>query len=130
MSNIAFGIITNNVDTFYPYLDFILNAKNNGHKVEKLFICYSHRLDESKIAIMKKYLNIELLKINDNLTLYNNLLKLGLNKHEITKLIQSQDLRRHGLVPYGKRRNIVLIAALLAVPQIDYLIFFDTDVKP
>lgn len=130
MSNIAFGVITNNVDTFYPYFDFILNAKNNGHKIEKLFICYSHKLNKKKVNTMKKYINIELLKINDNKKLKNDLFNLGLKENEIMRLIESQNLIKYGLVSYGKRRNIVLTAALLAEPKIDYLMFFDTDVKP
>jgi hypothetical protein len=130
MSNIALGVITNNVDTFYPYCDFILNAQKNGHEIEKLFICYSHRLNKNKLKRMKQYIDIELLKINDNHSLKTKLLDLGLSKLEISKLIESQDLKRYGLVPYGKRRNIVLISALLSNPKIDYLMFFDTDVKP
>ncbi|MGM0445635.1 MAG: hypothetical protein ACQEQH_04440, partial [Bacillota bacterium] len=130
MSNVAFGIITNNVDTFYPYFDFILNAKNNGHKINKMFICYSHKLDEKKVNTIKKYVDIELLKINNNRKLKNDLLKLGLKENEIGMLIESQNLIKYGLVSYGKRRNIVLIAALLAEPKIDYLMFFDTDVRP
>ncbi len=130
MSNIAFGVITNNVDKFYPYCDFILNAQEYGHQIEKLFICYSHRLNEKKVKRMRKYVDIELLKINNNSKLKNQLLDLGLTEFEVKKLIQSRDLKKHGLVPYGKRRNIVLLAALLSDPKIDYLMFFDTDVKP
>src|SRR6056297_3167864 len=130
MSNIAFGVITNNIDTFYPYCDFILNARKHGHKIDKLFICYSHRLDQKKVDLMNEYVDIELLKINDNRKLKHKLLDFGLSKEEVEKLIDSQDLKKYGLVPYGKRRNIVLLAALLTEPSIDYLLFFDTDVKP
>jgi len=130
MSKIALGVITNNVDTFYPYCDFILNAQKHGHEVEKLFICYSHRLNEKKVKTMQKYVDIELLKINNNEKLMKKLLDLGLKEIEVKKLIESQDLKKYGLVPYGKRRNIVLLAALLTEPSIDYLLFFDTDVKP
>ena len=130
MSNIAFGVITNNIDTFYPYCDFILNARKHGHKIDKLFICYSHRLDQNKVDLMNEYVDIELLKINDNTKLKHKLLDFGLSKEEVEKLIDSQDLKKYGLVPYGKRRNIVLISALLSEPNIDYLMFFDTDVKP
>ncbi|HKL12433.1 MAG TPA: hypothetical protein VJ907_02385 [Halanaerobiales bacterium] len=130
MAKIAFGVITNNIDTFYPYCDFILNAQKNGHEITKMFICYSHRLNRRKLKAMQKHVDIELLKINNNEKLKKQLLDLGLTKYEVEKLIQSQDLKKYGLVPYGKRRNIVLLAALLSKPKIDYLMFFDTDVKP
>lgn len=130
MSNIAFGIITNNIDTFYPYCDFLLNAQKHGHDITKLFICYSHYLDEKKVKRMKEFVDIELLKINDNANLKKQLLEMGLTDIEIENLIYSKNLKKYDLVPYGKRRNIVLISALLSEPKIDYLMFFDTDVRP
>ncbi|MGM0445956.1 MAG: hypothetical protein ACQEQH_06065 [Bacillota bacterium] len=130
MANIAFGVITNNIDTYYPYCDFLLNAQKHGHKISKLYISYTNKLDEIKVNKMKQFIDIELLKINENSKLKTDLLNLGLSEIEVKRLIESQDLKNYGLVPYGKRRNIILAAALLAEPKIDYLIFFDTDVKP
>lgn len=130
MANIAFGVITNNIDTFYPYLDFLLNAQKHGHEISKLYISYTNRLDEAKVNKMNQFVDIELLKINENAKLKSNLIDLGLSELEVKRFIKSQDLKKYGLVPYGKRRNIILAAALLAEPKIDYLIFFDTDVKP
>ena len=130
MSNVAFGVITNNVDTFYPYCDFLLNAQNNGHTINKIFISYSHKINSKKVNKMSEFVDLELLKINENEYLKNKLLDLGLTEIETEILIESDRLDKYGLVPYGKRRNIVLIAALLNDPPIDYLIFFDTDVKP
>ena len=130
MANIAFGVITNNIDTFYPYCDFLLNAQMNGHTISKLFICYSHKINEKKVERMSEFVDLELLKINENTSLKEKLLEVGLTEIEVSKLIESDKLNNYGLVPYGKRRNIVLTAALLSAPPIDYLIFFDTDVKP
>ncbi len=130
MANIAFGVITNNIDTFYPYCDFLLNAQKHGHEISKLYISYTNKLDEAKVNKMNQLVNIELLKINENSKLKSNLLDLGLSEIEVKRFIESQDLKKNGLVPYGKRRNIILASAILAEPKIDYLIFFDTDVKP
>ncbi len=130
MANIAFGAITNNVDTFYPYCDFLLNAQKHGHKISKLYISYTNKLDEEKVSKMKQFVDIELLKINENDKLKRNLIDLGMEENEVDCFIESKNLNKYGLVSYGKRRNIILTAALLAKPKIDYLIFFDTDVKP
>ncbi|MFO7815288.1 MAG: hypothetical protein R6V14_06100 [Halanaerobiales bacterium] len=130
MANIAFGVITNNIDTFYPYCDFLLNAEKHGHPVNKLFISYSHIINEKKVEKISEFVNLELLKINENRDLKEKLLDLGLTEKEVSRLIESENLNKYGLVSYGKRRNIVLTAALLSDPKIDYLIFFDTDVKP
>lgn len=130
MPNIAFGVITNNIDTFYPYCDFLLNAINHGHNINKLFICYSHKMNKKKVEQMSEFVDLELLKINENISLKEKLFELGLSEKETSKLIDSDRLDNYGLVPYGKRRNIVLAAALLSDPPIDYLIFIDTDVKP
>lgn len=130
MANIAFGAITNNIDTFYPYCDFLLNAQKHGHEISKLYISYTDKLDEVKVNKMKQFVDIETFKINENNKLKRDLLDLGLTEIEVNRFIESQNLKQYGLVPYGKRRNIILAAALLAKPKIDYLLFFDTDVKP
>lgn len=130
MAKIAFGVITNNINTFYPYCDFLLNAQKHGYSISKLFICYSNKMNKKKVEKMSEFVDIELLKINENKDLKKKLLDLGLTEKEASKLIDSEKFKKHGLVPYGKKRNIVLTAALLSEPSIDYLIFFDTDVKP
>ena len=130
MQNIAFGVITNNIDSFSPYCDFILNARKYGHDIQKLIICYSNKIDESIVKMLREYIDLELLKINENDKLKKQLLNIGLSKTEAAQLIDSQDLKKYNMVPYGKRRNIVMLGALLLNPHIDYLLFFDTDVKP
>ncbi|MBS3811503.1 MAG: hypothetical protein KGY44_06545, partial [Halanaerobiales bacterium] len=82
MGNIAFGVITNNIDSFSPYCDFILNARKYGHDIQKLIICYSNKIDENVVKMLREYIDLELLKINKNEKLKKQLLNIGLSKTE------------------------------------------------
>ncbi len=128
--NIAFGVITSYVNSLSPYLDFIKNASKYGHKITTFIIAYSHNYSKKIVNELAQYVDIQLIKMNNDPEFKKRLNQISLSKKSIKTLVESKNFSDHNLIPYGKRRNNVLVNALLLKPRIDYLIFVDTDVKP
>jgi|AntRauTorckE6833_2_1112554.scaffolds.fasta_scaffold02099_1 hypothetical protein len=128
--NIAFGVITNYVNSLSPYLEFIENAKKYNHKITAFIIAYSHDYNKKIVNKLAQHVDIQLIKMNNDPEFKKRLNQIGLSKKSIKTLVESKNFSDHNLIPYGKRRNNVLVNALLLKPRIDYLIFVDTDVKP
>ncbi len=130
MKKIALGVITNSIKSYSPYFDFLDNAGKFGHKLTDIIIAYSHKKDENIINKLKEKVNLHLIKLNNDPEFNKQLKQLGLNKKEIKVLCYSENFEKHGLISYGKRRNCVLMKALMLYPAVDYLFFVDTDVQP
>ncbi len=128
--NIAFGVITNYVNSLSPYLEFIKNANKYGHKISTFIISYSHNYNKKIVNKLSKHVNIQLIKMNNDPEFKERLNQVGLGKKSIKILTESKTFSNYNMIPYGKRRNNILVNALLLKPRIDYLISVDTDVKP
>jgi hypothetical protein len=130
MAKLALGAIANYLNSVHPYIDFIANARAHGYELEKLIICYSHGYKEESLERLQQTVDTELVQINFDPDFKDELREFSLSKKEIDFFLRTPEFDYHQLIPYGKRRNLVLIKALISKPKIDYLFFIDTDVKP
>lgn len=130
MKRIALGAITNYINSIHPFIDFIANAEIYGHKLDKLIICYSHGYKTKVLERLKQIIDVELVQLNYDPEFRKELKDLALSKKEIDFFLRTPEFDYHKLIAYGKRRNLVLLKALITKPKLDYLFFIDTDVYP
>lgn len=130
MARLALGAIANYLNSVHPYIDFIANARAHGYELEKLIICYSHGYKQESLERLQQTVNTELVQMNYDPDFRDELKNFSLNKKEIDFFLRTPEFDYHHLISYGKRRNIVLLKALVSKPKLDYLFFIDTDVKP
>lgn len=124
----AFGIITRNLFDLEPYITFLKNAKENGHKVEHLIIAYEGAINPAILAELESRCQVTLIKRGDSPVLNSFLFELGLTDEEINSILGTPFNEKYKMIAYGTSRNYVLIAALML--GVNYLMFFDTDVYP
>lgn len=122
------AIITKYVRENISVMSFLENARKYGRKIEKLIIVYSHGYDQDFVKKISEYIDLELVRINRSYELEKQIKRLGIKESEYKNLLHSETLESHGLVEYGKYRNIALLKAL--IDDIDVLFFVDTDVYP
>lgn len=130
MKRLALAVITNWVNSTSPYLDFIKNGSKYGHNISQLIIGYSHGCEKSIVEYLNRFTRVKLLKLPDDKKFIFQLKKLGLENEEIDTLFNFKLFNKYKLIPYGIRRNSILMQALLLNPAPDYLFFIDTDVYP
>ena len=130
MKRIALGAITNYLNSIHPFMNFIANARAHGYELDRLIICYSHGYKTQCLERLQQTVNVNLIQLNYDPDLREELKTAGLSKKEIEFFLRTPEFDYHRLIPYGKRRNLVLLKALIIEPKIDYLFFIDTDVKP
>ena len=130
MKKIALGAITNYINSIHPFINFIANARAYGYKLDKLIICYSHGYKSEVLERLKQTVDVDLIQLNYDPEFRKELKNLGLSKKEIDFFLRTPEFDYHKLIPYGKRRNLVLLKALITEPKLDYLFFIDTDVNP
>ena len=126
---IALGLITRYLDHTSPYLDFIKNAEDYGHRIEALIVAFSHGYKRTVINRLKRHVNLHLIKINHTDQLQFHLQQHGIGAKMAARLLKSFTLKQFDLLPYGLQRNNVLLAAMVE-GFYDYLFFVDTDVYP
>ena len=127
-TKIALGLITRNFDDAAPIIRFLDNAREYGHRVDRVIVAYSHTKDDATIASVEKRIPLHLLQASDPESLREEMRQTSLSLGTIHGLLDQPDGGETGEIPYGAYRNIVLFKALL--DGIDYLLFFDTDVEP
>jgi hypothetical protein len=127
-TKIALGLITRHFDDSVPILRFLDNASEYGHVIDRVIVAYSHTKDDASIAAIEKRIPLILLHVSDPGSLREQMRQIGLSMGTIQGLLDLPDGGESGEIPYGAYRNAVLFKALL--DEIDYLIFFDTDVEP
>lgn len=130
MKRIALGAITNYLNSIHPFMNFIANARAHGYELDRLIICYSHGYKEKSLERLRQTVDVDLIQLNYDPEFREELKNTGFSKKEIDFFLRTPEFDYYELIPYGKRRNLVLLKALIAVPKIDYLFFIDTDVKP
>lgn len=125
---IALGMITRHFNDARPILEFIENARKYGHDVHRVIAAYSHSKDDDAVAVVNKHTRLDLLNASEPEVLHTELQNFGITEATANSLLEIPAGGFGGEIPYGVYRNAVLFKALLA--DIDYLLFFDTDVAP
>jgi len=125
---IAFGVITKNINTISPFINFLNNAQNYGHKISTILMVYKDKIDYKIINKLKNYCALETIQLGKPAFLTDMLKGFNLNDKEIKALVGTPHLNKYNIVSYGTCRNYTLLTAILE--GVDILIFFDTDVYP
>ncbi len=128
MSRIALAQITRSLDDPNPAQQFLSNARDHGHRVERLIVAYSHGVDERAVRTLRRQVRLDLVSAQGDPALSRRLSEAGLADREVNGLLEVPSWRTWNQIPYGAYRNAALAAALLE--GIDTLIFFDSDVRP
>jgi hypothetical protein len=127
-AKIALGLITRNFDDPIPIIRFLQNAKSHGHTIDRVIVAYSHSRDETVLEDLQETVEIDLICVHRTDRLRKQMRLRGISPEAIEGMLAVPSWGRHREVPYGAYRNAVLFAALMA--DIDFLLFFDTDVEP
>ncbi len=122
------AIITKYVNESISILSFLRNAQKFGKRIDQVIIVYSHGCDENFVKKIQDYSSVKLVCINKAYELEENIKSLGIEEKKYRDIIYSKTLEDHGLVEYGKYRNMALLQALF--DEIDILFFVDTDIYP
>ncbi len=125
---VALGCIARYIDKPDPYMEFIRNAREHGHPVERLIISLTQTADLEVLAELNDVVPVELIEIGDSLDLPEELEAMGAAERDVAMVMDTSPLSDHGLVPFCAQRNAVLLKALLL--DIDALIFFDQNMRP
>lgn len=128
MSRVALAQITRTLHDPNPAQEFLKNARDHGHRVERLIIVYSHGVDERVVRTLRRQTQLDLVFAPEDSSLSVRLSDAGLLDGDIERLLKVPSWRAWNEVPYGAYRNAAMFTALLE--GIDYLIFFDSDVGP
>jgi len=130
VAGIAVGAICNYLNSIHPFIDFVANARAHGYEPEKLIVCYSHGYKSEAVERLRQTIKLDLVQMNYDPEFVYKLKRYGLTKKEINFFLRTPEFDYHQLIPYGKRRNLVILKSLISEPKLDYLFFIDTDVKP
>ena len=128
MSRIALAQITRSLDDPSPAQQFLSNARDHGHRVERLIVAYSHGVDEQVVRTLRRQTRLDLVSAQGDSGLSHRLSETGLQDQDINRLLKVPSWRSWTEAPYSAYRNAAMVTAMLE--GIDYLIFFDSDVWP
>ena len=128
MSRIALAQIARSLDDPAPALQFLSNARDHGHRVERLIVAHSHGVDEQAVRSLRRQTRLDLVSAQGDPGLSRRLSEAGLKDRDVNQLLKVPSWRSWKVAPYGAYRNAAMFTAMLA--GIDYLIFFDSDVRP
>ncbi len=124
----CFGLIVNRLDDKVTLIDFLLNAKQFGHTIDEVIVIYSQDIDRGYLENIKTFVKVKLIHVNRLERIYDKLHGIGVSEKAIIKILGMDDFEKTGLVTYSKKRNLVLLQALL--DDMDIVYFIDSDVHP
>lgn len=125
---IAFALITRRVDDATTSMRFLNNARRHGHRIDRIIIAYSHGVDREIVETLQSEVQLDLICAHGDDNLRQRLQALGLESDAVDALLDVPSWSCHHEVPFGAYRNAALLEAILQ--GVDYLLFFDSDVKP
>lgn len=125
---IAFGIITHDLLSSSPIVEFLNNAIKFGHTIHELIICFNDKVDNKVVKELSTYCPVHLIRRGEYHLMEKPLFNLGMAHEDITSILETPLNKKYDKVSYGTSRNYILTTALLN--DHDFLFFFDSDVFP
>jgi len=86
---IAFGIITHDLLSSSPIVDFLDNAIKYGHIIHELIICYNDKVDSSVLKELTAYCPVHLIKRGDYRLMEKPLLGLGMKHSDVASVLET-----------------------------------------
>ena len=125
---IALGMIIKNLEDASEVMRFINNAEKYGHKLDGLIIAYTHRLDPNAAAILAERLPFYPIDIKNPSYCREQFKRRDISGKTADTLLSCPVDTKKGLIPYGFKRTVVTMEAIMR--GFDILFFVDNDVYP
>jgi hypothetical protein len=113
MSRIALAQIVRSLDSPLPAQQFLNNARDHGHRVERLIVAYSHGVDEQVVRTLSRQIRLDLVSAQGDPGLSRRLSEAGLQDRDVNRLLKVPSWRSWKEAPYGAYRNAAMFTALL-----------------
>jgi hypothetical protein len=124
-------MITRDLVSSVPVIDFLENARKHGHEIYSVIVAYQNSADSKVVDDISKLARLELVPVNCESDMCRKLAAIGISDRAIKSLLRCDADPASpvsDLIPYGKKRNNVILKAIET--GVDVLIFTDTDVYP
>ena len=125
---IALGMIIRSLDTDEELMRFIDNADEYGHKIDCLIVAYTQYLNPRAADNISRRVPLFAIDIRNPGFCNEQFRRRGMSPSSVSTLLECPVDSGRGLMPYGFKRTIVTIEAILR--GIDILFFVDSDVSP
>ena len=125
---IALGMIIRNLEDESEVIRFIDNAEKYGHKLDGVIIAYTHRLDPNTAEALSRRLPFYSIDIKNPVYCREQFERRGISSKSTGTLLDCPVDTAQGLVPYGFKRTIVTMEAIMR--GFDVLFFVDNDIYP
>ena len=125
---IALGMIIRSLDTPEDVLRFVANAEEYGHKIDCVIVAYTQFLDARAAESINSRVPFFAVDIKNPCFCIEQFRYRGISPAAISALLDCPVDSGRGLMPYGFKRTIVTIEAILR--GADILFFVDNDVFP
>ena len=109
---IAIGMIVRDILSAHPLTDFLDNAEEHGHALDRVIIVYSHQADPGAVEELRSRTNLSLIKLQSNERAHLIMKEIGVRHSSIHQLLYCPLIDAHGLIPYGFNRNQALMEAM------------------
>ncbi|MCD4817298.1 MAG: hypothetical protein K8S23_01240 [Candidatus Cloacimonetes bacterium] len=106
---IAFGVITRNINSITPFINFLNNAQNYGHSIASIMLIYKDIVDNEITKKLNKYCPVDAIQLGKSTFLPKQLKSFNFNEEEIKALICTPCLEKYNMVSYGTCRNYTLL---------------------
>lgn len=125
---LCMGLIVNDLNHEVSIIEFVLNAYRFGHIIDEVILVYSGKIETSCLDVLETFVTVKKIYVNDLTSLKTELLERGVDERAVNNILDMSTFEVKGVVTYAKKRNIVLLKALL--DQMDVVFFIDSDVHP
>ena len=125
---IALGMIIRNLSSDEEIIRFISNAEKNGHKIDCVIVAYTQSISAEAVNSINEKVPFFTIDIKNPVFCHDNFRHRGISAVTAKSLLECPVDTGFGLVPYGFKRTMVTIEAILR--EVDVLFFVDSDVSP
>jgi hypothetical protein len=125
---IALAVITRRLEDPDAVLQFVDNAEQFEHAVDRVIVAHSHGTRPAAVSAIEARVRLDVLRASGDRGLRDRLRSGGLGIKAVDGLLAAPSWAAYREVPYSAYRNAVLLHALLE--GLDAVLFFDSDVFP
>ena len=124
----ALGMIIKSIDTDEEIMRFVDNAEKYGHNLDCVIVAYTQQLDPRVAGKLNKKTKFYAIDIKNPWYCIEQFRARGMSDNALQALLECPVDTASGLMPYGFKRTVVTIEAILR--GVDILFFVDNDVFP
>ena len=125
---IALGMIIKSISTDEEIMRFIDNAEKYGHKLDYVIAAYTQQIDPGAASRISQKTQFSAIDIKNPEYCLEQFRARGISNAAVQALLECPVNDASGMMPYGFKRTVVTIEAILR--GVDVLFFVDNDVYP